>query len=72
MTFKQTLQTIHENDVHQNVVIITKTSKKTTYVPDLRSDITDGRIQRGGTRIRVRIRFSGRPASGSINNNGIS
>ena len=32
-----------------------------TYVPDLRSDTTDGRIHIGGTRMRVRMRSSGRP-----------
>ena len=43
-----------------------------TYVPDLRSDTTEGLIQRGGTRILVRIKSFGRTTLEFINSNGIS
>ena len=42
------------------------------YVPDLRSEMTDGRMQIGGTSIRVRIRSVGRPMSGFIISSGMS
>jgi len=41
-------------------------------VPDLRSEMTDGRMQMGGTRMRVRIRSLGRPVSGFIISSGMS
>lgn len=46
--------------------------RNATYVPALRSETTEGRIQMGGTRIRVSIRSFGLPTSGFIINRGIS
>lgn len=46
--------------------------RNATYVPALRSETTEGRIQMGGTRIRVSIRSFGLPTSGFIINSGIS
>lgn len=46
--------------------------RNATYVPALRSETTEGRIQMGGTRIRVNIRSFGLPTSGFIINSGIS
>jgi hypothetical protein len=43
-----------------------------TYVPDFRPDTTDGRMQSGGTSMRVRIKSFGRPQAGFITNNGMS
>lgn len=43
-----------------------------TYVPALRSETTEGRIQIGGTRILVSIRSLGLPTSGFIITRGIS
>lgn len=42
------------------------------YVPDFKLDNTDGRIQIGGTRIRVNRRSQGRPTSGFIISKAIS
>lgn len=44
----------------------------TTHVPDLRSDTTEGRIQRGGARILVKMRSFGWDTLEFISNNGIS
>lgn len=43
-----------------------------TYVPDFKSDTTDGRIQIGGTKILVWIKSEGIPTAWFISNNGIS
>ncbi|KDR18935.1 hypothetical protein L798_06674 [Zootermopsis nevadensis] len=46
--------------------------RSSSYVPDFRSETTDGRIQSGGTGMRVRIRSFGRPHEAFIINNGMS
>ena len=43
-----------------------------TYVPDLRSETTEGLMQRGATRILVRIRSSGLATSDDIRSRGMS
>lgn len=43
-----------------------------TYVPDLRSDITDGRMHKGGTGILVSMRSLGCPHDGFIIKSGTS
>lgn len=46
--------------------------RSSSLVPDFRSLTTDGRMQRGGTRRRVRRRSAGVPASGFISSSGTS
>lgn len=43
-----------------------------TYVPDLKSDVTEGRIHSGGTRILVRIKSFGCVKSAFISSRGMS
>lgn len=43
-----------------------------TYVPDLKSLLMEGRMQFGGTRIRVKIKSWGCPTSGFMSRNGRS
>lgn len=43
-----------------------------TYVPDLRSDMTEGRMQMGGTGIRVRMRCAGSVTDGFISSSEMS
>ena len=47
-------------------------SKSNTYVPDFKSDTTEGRIQIGGTKILVCIKSDGFPTSLFIKINGTS
>lgn len=56
----------------RKIISVSFMVRSSSLVPDFRSLTTDGRIQSGGTRRRVRMRSAGVPASGFISNRGIS
>lgn len=56
----------------RKIISVSFMVRSSSLVPDFRSLTTDGRMQRGGTRRRVRIRSAGFPASGFISSRGMS
>lgn len=56
----------------RNMISVSFMVRSSSLVPDFRSLTTEGRMQRGGTRRRVRRRSAGVPASGFISSSGTS
>ena len=58
---------------HNDICLLpTVLSLAKTYVPDFRSETTEGLIHNGGTKILVRIKSLGRTTLEFINNSGMS
>lgn len=56
----------------RKIISVSFIVRSSSLVPDFRSLTTEGRMQRGGTRSRVRMRSAGFPASGFISSSGMS
>lgn len=56
----------------RKIISVSFMVRSSSLVPDFRSLTTEGLMQRGGTRRRVRMRSAGFPASGFISSRGMS